>query len=73
MSQTRQLGRQDQISHYFGLCSKASRETLKRMWLAFGFCMLVKMDFRIKNEDLRGKIGVMKKFRIKMVVPRPGK
>lgn len=43
------------------------------MWLAFGFCMLVKMDFRIKNEDLRGKIGVTKKFRIKMVVPRPGK
>lgn len=33
--------------------------------------MPVKMDFRIKNEDLRGKIeGNRKKFRIKMVVPQ---
>lgn len=69
MSQADQLGRQDQIRHCPGLCSRASEQALKRL-RDFGFCTWVKMDFRVENEDLREKTGdVRKKFKIKMVVP----
>lgn len=65
---SRSAGQAGQTRHCPGLCSRAREQAPKRP-CDFGFCTRVKMDLRVKNEDLRGRIGGVKKFKIKMAVP----